>query len=380
MALQGSIESFAIADVLRLLGASAKVGRLVVTGDRGTASVWVDHDGIVAGSPSFGGPPDLELTETVLDLLRFRSGAFVFEADVHCDLPGAPVRIDEAVDRAESALRELDALSELIPSTDVVVSMVSAIDGPTVTIDQAAWTVLAQLGGGVTVAELGRRLDLDDVELFRRIAWLVELGVAQVGEALPFFARRADHVVPVAGAAPGDAEAEPGRQGDEVWDGAVWGIPLDTMVAASAGSDPHDTEDDAPGAGTADPSTDAAATVPVEPPALVAPRIEADVPDGLEELFGDFDPFAPLEPATPPSADLVVVDGPDAADAEDAGSGDVEPPADDEEIARQLAMLSPRAAQAVATAAADRAHGADDASEEADDGREHLIRFLDSVN
>lgn len=362
VALQGSIESFHVADVLRLLDASAKVGRLVVTGDRGTASVWVEGGSIVAGVPSFGGPPDLEIGETVLDLLRFASGSFVFEAEVRCDVPGAPMAIGPAVDAAEAALREIESLTDLIPSADAVVSMTPSLPGDTVTLDRSSWAALAQLSAGVTVSELGRRLGLDDVALFRQVALLVELGVAQVGEAQPFFSRQSDHM-----AMPSGRES---HADDGVWDGAVWGISMDAAQDDAFADETSSAELPADEASLAP----AAAIEPI----LVAPRVEADVPEGLEELFGDFDPFAPEDSF---AAGAAAVEGDGLVGEVDEQGTDDESPADAEELARQMAMLSPRAAQAVAAAAARGEDGPDpDAESDPDEARQHLVRFLDSVN
>ena len=43
MALQGTIDSFVLVDVMRLLGSSSKSGRLIVNGDRGSANLWFDR-------------------------------------------------------------------------------------------------------------------------------------------------------------------------------------------------------------------------------------------------------------------------------------------------------------------------------------------------
>ena len=53
MSLQGSIETFAVADVLRLLAATAKTGRLHVQGPTRAGTVFVESSRIVAAeSPS----------------------------------------------------------------------------------------------------------------------------------------------------------------------------------------------------------------------------------------------------------------------------------------------------------------------------------------
>ena len=49
MALQGTLDTFALADVLRLLAATTKTGRLQIDGDRGVGSIWLVDGAVVAG-------------------------------------------------------------------------------------------------------------------------------------------------------------------------------------------------------------------------------------------------------------------------------------------------------------------------------------------
>src|SRR3954452_4303257 len=47
VALQGTLDTFALPDVLRLLASTKKTGRLHLTGNRGDGSVWVDTGDVV---------------------------------------------------------------------------------------------------------------------------------------------------------------------------------------------------------------------------------------------------------------------------------------------------------------------------------------------
>ena len=48
VALSGTLDTFALPDVLRLLASTAKSGRLRVSGNRGSGSVWVTDGEVVA--------------------------------------------------------------------------------------------------------------------------------------------------------------------------------------------------------------------------------------------------------------------------------------------------------------------------------------------
>src|SRR3954463_8019197 len=77
VALQGTLDTFALPDVLRLLASTKKTGRLLVTGSRGTGSVWVDDGGVV-GAEATGTLTDAEPVETLFELLRYPDGGFTF--------------------------------------------------------------------------------------------------------------------------------------------------------------------------------------------------------------------------------------------------------------------------------------------------------------
>ena len=79
VALQGSIDTFALDDVLRLVASTAKTGRLTLHGSRGSGELLVRDgqilDGTVTTDEHVG-----DLTELVFELLRFEDGEFEFDA------------------------------------------------------------------------------------------------------------------------------------------------------------------------------------------------------------------------------------------------------------------------------------------------------------
>ena len=51
VALQGTIDAFPLTDVLHLLSTSARSGRLVLDGDRGAATIWLEEGNVIGGGP-----------------------------------------------------------------------------------------------------------------------------------------------------------------------------------------------------------------------------------------------------------------------------------------------------------------------------------------
>lgn len=384
MALQGTLDTFELPDVLRLLASTGKTGWLRVDSDRGTGEVVLVEGHVVGIDPP---APAGDPAEALFELLRAREGSFGFEPAEPGDLAGAAGGerhdVETLLRQAEDLLAAWREVAAVVPSTAMWVALVPELGAPEVVVDAERWRVLAAVGGGLTVAELGGALGLGELPVCRAVRDLVELGVAVVTD-------------PPAGAAPG---AEPA---------------LDTAASAV---EPDVAEPEVAEAGpVAQPAVDG--WEEVRAPVHGEPVPAAGEPAGLGpsepvEPAG-FEPSGPSEPAEPawsswqdgeapsPVADV----SPDAVEAPTAdepveavepdpwaraGSAVGAAPAGAEapggllagEEARQLSALSPRAAQAVAAAAATEADAVP-APEPAEDGEEPLnrsllLKFLGSV-
>jgi Domain of unknown function (DUF4388) len=330
VALQGTLETFALPDVLRLLASTHKTGRLRLTGANGSGSLWLDGGAIVsseaARAPLADGP-----TDVLFELLRFKEGDFVFDDDATAEAAGSPTEVEDALAAAEAMLEEWKSIEAVVPSLAAWVSLRPELPGDDVTVDAAHWRQLVAVGGGITVAGLGDQLGLAELPISRAVKDLVELGLVELGETS---AASLDPGPATEVAEPAFVDAGPGITFDS--SPPVTEAPLLTVVADD------DSSVDAGSYGSND---------LFDPSGLIVEDTEVAAPE------------APME---------VVSDEDDMADAA--------------EIARQLANLSPKAAKAVAAAAkATTSEEREAALAEVDEtedpiNRGLLLKFLGSVN
>src|SRR3954465_9507567 len=104
VALQGTLDTFALPDVLRLLASTKKVGRLRVTGDTGSGSLWVDGGSAVGSELLVRGAEADSLTEALFNLLRFAHGSFTFEAGSMPPTNGEQRDVESIIVEADSML------------------------------------------------------------------------------------------------------------------------------------------------------------------------------------------------------------------------------------------------------------------------------------
>ena len=138
MALQGTIDTFELTEVVRLLAAGGKTGVLRLEGSRGSGRVWVNGGKVTAievdHAPRTGGP-----AEAMFELLRFDDGHFTFAAGELADPEGAPTELEEILGDAEAQLAEWREVELLVPTTRAHVSLRPELERGDVVLVRTGW-------------------------------------------------------------------------------------------------------------------------------------------------------------------------------------------------------------------------------------------------
>jgi hypothetical protein len=329
VALQGTLETFALPDVLRLLASTHKTGRLRLTGSAGSGSLWLT-DGAIVASEASRAPLAHSPSDVLFELLRFKEGDFVFDDDATSAEAGDPADVEDALGSAEALLEEWKSIEAVVPSLDGWVTLQPELAGDEVTLDAERWRQVVAVASGATVAQLGERLGLAELPASRTVKDLVELGLVEIGEApaeAPSYAPEPEPAVSFAHVEPEAEVREPEP-------------PVLTVVGDDSPADSFSS-------------------------AFSSSSSDVFDPNGLVIEEPSYASLAPEAAELPSDED-------DMADAA--------------EIARQLANLSPKAAKAVAAAAkATTTEEREAALAEVDDtedpiNRGLLLKFLGSVN
>ncbi len=397
VALSGTLDTFALPDVLRLLGSTKKTGRLRITGDRGSGSVWVDNGQVVATeltALSSLEPTDIEV---VFGLLRFSAGSFTFEADANSPNAGSPMSMDPILGAAENMLAEWHSIEEVVPSLDVWVGLSPELNGPDVMIDAARWQCIASIGTGAQVGLVAETLNLNEIDACRVVKELVELGLvhlidepARIAVSNPPPAPVAEILVDTLAEDEVDTEASEGPDATE--NGEIQDIGSETTFSPSHVEElPNEGEsiDDSDSDADSGPAEETAASAG-QPLAAVGdtstvPSLASLPPSdqpSIDPLLPSGDPLDMIPAAQAVAPPVVDPQGGSDVDDDDGDDDDLNPA----EMARQLANLSPKAAKAVAAAAKASTEAEREAAlaevEAEDDSvnRGLLLKFLGSVD
>ena len=377
MALQGTIDSFPLTDVLTLLSTSKKSGRLVLDGDRGSASLWIT-DGDVIGGDMVGGA-GATAASLLFEMLRFGEASFAFDdapAGVEPQYAVEATPLIDAMDQASSLLEEWDGILAVVPSLAHRVVLVEELPEESVTLDAASWSLVLAAAADPVVAVIGDALGLDEFGACSAAASLVERGLATVEEPLAFEPPRVafDEIDADEPAASTPALREPAlRDTDPAARPAI-------DLADRGAEDDRDTEDDrtesafpdrfpiddllggdAAGADDSWGSPEPASFANTSFANTAFDRASFD--GGAFDEPSDEPAFEGLPPLGQAPVDDEPTSGPDAWDdllpaadltddepTDEPTEGSEEPDDSTDEVLRQMSKLSPQAAEAIAAA------------------------------
>ena len=183
VALQGTIDSFPLVDVLSLLESSRKTGRLELVGDRGRGALYVDGGLLVAAEVH--GAPANGPTDAVWELLRFNDGSFEFASGANADEPRFSAEVAETVAAAQKMLERWEQITERVPGLNNIVSIAPELPGEDVRLSSDDWAVLVAAGPSRPVSAVLDVLGATEFAGCAKLAELVDRSLVVVGEPDP---------------------------------------------------------------------------------------------------------------------------------------------------------------------------------------------------
>ncbi len=195
MSLQGSLDTFALPDVLLLLASTRKSGELHVAGSRAISvarqpdtegRLWFDAGGLV-------GTDVLHTTEpadAVFELLRLNQGTFSFLSGTPSG-GGPRIEIDGVLAEAQARLIEWREIEAVVPSLEAWLQLSPEPPMAHVSMRGDQWRLVVAVGAGCPVGGAIGQLGLDELPGCRAVKELVEAGLVhlttQTPAALPSF-------------------------------------------------------------------------------------------------------------------------------------------------------------------------------------------------
>ena len=173
--LQGSLDNFALDEVLGLLASTSKTGKLDLKGSRGKGALRLQQGRLVdatANNTANGTEPE----DVLFELLRFNEGTFSFGVS-NGEEGGYSHEIREVLASAEGRLADWRIIEAVVPSLRHTIAPNASLPAEEITISRLEWSTLISIGGGCPVGTVCDELGLGEVEGSRQIKGLAERGL-----------------------------------------------------------------------------------------------------------------------------------------------------------------------------------------------------------
>ena len=289
MGLQGTLDTFSLAEILGLIERARHTGALSVQGPDGHGTLYSAAGRFCGGEAAdYSGPVedrhalDVRLIDVCFHLMRFESGSFEFTANE--EPPWTAERatdIGPIVETVEHIVRAWPAVEAVLPSFDVRPELADDLPEDSLTLSRTAFKIFTMIDGKRTVRQIAREAGHSVVEVGPVLRDLIEHGAVRIESGVRARANPVSELLLAPGAVHVSREAAGEGDGESIE--MVTSVPdpsaeLDgaslererAVLAARAGLD---AAGPVPG-----PDTDAA-TTPPEPPE------EAD--DSTSEITSD---------------------------------------------------------------------------------------------
>jgi hypothetical protein len=187
VSLQGSLDTFALPDVLVLLASTHKSGELHVAGSRSTTlgrhpdsegRLWFDAGGLVGHDVGHA----IEPSDAVFELLRLTQGTFSFLAGTPSG-GGPRVEIEGILGEAQARLTEWREIEAVVPSLDAWLQLSPEPPMAHVSMRGEQWRLVVAVGAGCPVGGVLAHLGMEELPGCRAVKELIEAGLINLTAA-----------------------------------------------------------------------------------------------------------------------------------------------------------------------------------------------------
>jgi hypothetical protein len=234
-ALEGDLRSFSVVDVVTMLAATHKTGRLSVVG---AWDGWLQfHDGDVADGAALG---DTEPAVVAFHLTRLPEGTFTFEPTPHAIPVRPPIELATLVRGVEEVERAWREIEVVLPSRQVGLHLAPALGRASITLSPDQWAALVAIVDVGWLGGLAAQLGWGEFGCARTVKDLVDIGAVVVDSERPTDGdlplshpgARHDH----SARAPAALQDDSGRLAEDAKDGGRPGVEPGRVEPVRVGS------------------------------------------------------------------------------------------------------------------------------------------------
>lgn len=177
MALQGNLEDFELTDVIQLIQLGQKDGGLQIQIDEDVGVMYFKGGMVIHAKTNFlRGEPAID------SILSWKKGRFVFSPGEEAVENTVDLPIQQVVLEAARRIDELGKIQKLIPSFDIIVTIVEvpAVGVNNINLMPEEWKVLSFVDGSRTIKEIAQKINISEFKVSKILYGMISSSLVQI--------------------------------------------------------------------------------------------------------------------------------------------------------------------------------------------------------
>ena len=170
--ISGDLENTRCPEIIKILSLGKRTGRLALNYGEESGNIFFQEGRIIHAKC---GP--IEGPKAIYEMAVWSAGNYRFFVDDAPDFSTVNLSIEEIQAETENRIRQMDRISSLIPSANVVFSLDPDIKEKEISLKSIQWRILSRIDGKRTITEIAQGISLTDSDAMKVFYTLLKMGV-----------------------------------------------------------------------------------------------------------------------------------------------------------------------------------------------------------
>lgn len=170
--ISGDLENTRCPEIIKILSLGKRTGRLILSYGAESGDIYFQDGKIIHAKCGL-----IEGTKAIYEMVVWPSGEYRFFVDDTPDITTVDISIEEILAETENRIRQMDRISSLIPSANIVFVLDPDIKEKEIPIKSIQWRVIAKINGTSSIAEIAQSIGLTETDAMKVFYTLLKLGL-----------------------------------------------------------------------------------------------------------------------------------------------------------------------------------------------------------
>ncbi len=170
--IRGDLENTRCPEIIKILSLGKRTGRLLLNKGAETGNIYFQDGNIVHAKCG-----TIEGLKAIFELTIWTAGEYSFFVDDRPDNVTIDMALDTILSEASERIRQMDRITSLIPSSNIVYALEPDISEPEFSLKSIQWRVISNINGERSISDIAQMIGLTVFDAMKVFYTLVKLGL-----------------------------------------------------------------------------------------------------------------------------------------------------------------------------------------------------------